>query len=109
MSLCLRTYYSPSTLLGKVPSESGRRLDDKDGKDERERSLVVFSTPLRPGGLILRHRYHTLLGFGSCEIDDVLCPPWMREREITLVVFFDAARRINPDAPLPYLSGLGLL
>ena len=35
---------------------------------ERERSLVVFSTPLRPGGLILRHRYHTLLGFGSCEI-----------------------------------------
>ena len=29
---------------------------------------MVFSTPLRPGGLILRHRYHTLLGFGSCEI-----------------------------------------
>ena len=26
---------------------------------------MVFSTPLRPGGLILRHRYHTLLGFDN--------------------------------------------
>ena len=27
-----------------------------------------FRLLLRPGELILRHRYHTLLGFGSCEI-----------------------------------------
>ena len=48
---------------GKGEEMSGTRV-----RRERERSLVVFSTPLRPGGLILRHRYHTLLGFGSCEI-----------------------------------------